>query len=142
MDTVTRSHLSLIETLTAEHAELLPEIENLINVAAMNGPALDATVGDIGTRIGAGLDVHIEQEDKVLFPAYAEAVGDVGLVGQFSTEHREILRLRDELMAAHRAGALNGDDLAGIALRFADLLTSHMMREDAMLFPTIRETLD
>ena len=142
MDTVMTSHSSLIDALSAEHAELLPEIETLMNVATVNASALRAFVGNIAGRIGTPLDEHIEQEDKVLFPAYAGAGGDSGLVDQFGAEHREILSLRDEMLAAYRAGGCDGAALAGVVLRFADLLTSHMAREDMMLFPTMRATLD
>lgn len=140
MDTVVKSASALIEELSAEHAELLPEIEKLMNLATVNAPALHALVGQIADRIGAALDDHIAQEDKVLFPAYAKAAGDSSLVDQFTAEHREILSLRDALLAAHRAGG-DGGRLGGIALRLADLLTSHMTREDMMLFPTVRDTL-
>jgi hemerythrin-like domain-containing protein len=136
------SHSSLIDALSAEHAELLPEIEKLMNFATVNAPALRAFVGDIAGRIGPPLDEHIEQEEKALFPAYASAADDSGLVDQFSTEHREIRSLRDEMLAADRAGGCDGAALAGLVLRFADLLTSHMTREDMMLFPTMRATLD
>lgn len=140
MDTVATSHSALIDLLSAEHAELMPGIEKLMNLAAVNLPALHALVGQMAGQIGAGLDEHIAQEDTVLFPAYAEAAGESGLVDQFIAEHREILSLRDELLAAHRAGSDSGR-LAGIALRLADLLTSHMTREDMMLFPTVRSLL-
>ena len=140
MDSIVKSASALIDELSAEHAELLPEIEKLMNLATVNAPALHAVVGQIADRIGAALDDHIAQEDKVLFPAYAEAAGNSGLVDQFTAEHREILGVRDALLAEHRAGG-DSSKLGGIALRFADLLTSHMTREDMMLFPTVRDAL-
>lgn len=141
MDNLMTSCSSLIDALSAEHAELLPQLERLMNVATANAPLLHTAVDEIAGRIGAALDEHIAQEDTVLFPAYAEAAGDSELVGQFGAEHREIMSLRDELLAVRSHGG-DGAGLGGIALRLADLLISHMTREDMMLFPTMREVLD
>jgi hemerythrin-like domain-containing protein len=131
---------ALIDQLSAEHAELFPCTERLLDLAASPLPELSQHIERCAPRLQAPLDAHIYQEDEVLFPAYAEASGDGGLVAQFTDEHRSLRALRDELLAAHRSGA-DAAKLGAIASRFADLLSSHMNREDVMLFPSARQAL-
>jgi hemerythrin-like domain-containing protein len=131
---------TIIDRLSAEHAELLPCAAKLTELAAVNAAELGETIGRCAAKLGAPLDAHIAEEDNVLFPAYAGESGDEGLVEQFRSEHRDLLALRDALLAACRDKAAP-QKLGGIAARFADLLTSHMTREDMMLFPSAREAL-
>lgn len=140
MDTQIRTDLALIDELSAEHAELLPEIERIMNLATISAPTLGDAIAALADRLGAALDHHIAQEDEVLFPAFADASDHTGVLDQFVQEHREIQALRDQLISAQRAGAAR-QELGQIALALADLLSSHMAREDMMLFPTIRERL-
>lgn len=137
MDMMTKTMSALIDELGAEHAELLPCTARLLELAATNSPELNATIEHCASKLGAALDNHVAQEENVLFPAFAREAGDQGLVGQFSGEHREILRLRDELLAAYRSGA-DARKLGGVATQLADLLGSHMSREDMILFPSAR----
>ncbi len=139
MTTDSMTYDALIDQLSAEHAELLPWIDKILELAAGPGTGLRDTVIDGAARIRAPLEHHIAQEDDVLFPAYAQASGGNGLVAQFEAEHREILALRDELLAACESG--DGARLGSVTARFAELLGDHMRREDMMLFPSARETL-
>lgn len=140
MDGAVVTFATLLDRLSAEHAELLPCAAELAS-AAGDAEALGRLLGRCADKLGAPLEAHIAEEDSVLFPAYAEQSGDGGLVEQFRSEHRELLALRDELLAAHRDRA-GQPRLGGLAARLADLLTSHMTREDLMLFPSAREALD
>ncbi len=135
-----RSAAILMDQLGAEHAELIPWTEKVMDAARNKSPELGELVARYAGMLGQPLDSHIVQEDTVLFPAFAQATGDDGLPAQFSEEHREILALRDDLLAAHREGAAIAD-LAAIAAQFADLLNSHMTREDEVLFPSARHAL-
>lgn len=130
---------ALIDQLSAEHAELLPCTDKLLDSSASRGPELSELIATCAARLQAPLDAHIAQEDEILFPAYANASGGEGLVAQFRTEHRDIVALRDQLLAAWR----DGDDgkLGGIVAAFAELLGDHMRREDMMLFPSARAAL-
>ncbi len=138
MSTDVKTFAALIDRLSAEHAELLPWIDNILDLAVGGAELRDAIAGG-AAKIREPLNDHITQEDEVLFPAYARASGGSGLVAQFEAEHREILTLRDELLAACESG--DGRELGIIAARFAELLGDHMRREDMMLFPSARETL-
>jgi iron-sulfur cluster repair protein YtfE (RIC family) len=132
--------VALIDQLSAEHAELLPCTDKLLDLVGGPGPELRQALENCVAKLQAPLEAHIAQEDDVLFRAYARASGGEGLVGQFRTEHREILALRDELLAARQ----NGDDrkLAAVTAQLAELLGDHMRREDMMLFPSAREVLN
>jgi len=133
------SFAALIDQLSAEHAELLPCTDKLLDVAAGAGPELRETIESCLTKLQAPLEAHIAQEDDILFPAYARASGGDGLVAQFRDEHRDIIALRDELLTA-----LDHDDtrkLGTVAARLAELLGDHMRREDMMLFPSARDAL-
>ncbi len=130
---------ALIDRLSAEHAELLPWTERVLELAVGAGSDLRNAIADHAAKIGGALDQHIAHEDEVLFPAYARASGAEGLVAQFEAEHRDIEALRDELLAAcERADPRR---LGEIAPRVAELLGDHMRREDLMLFPSAREVL-
>ncbi len=131
--------VALIDQLSAEHAELLPCTDRLLDLVAGPGPELRRAIESCMAKLQAPLEEHIAQEDNVLFPAYARASGGEGLVAQFQTEHREILALRDELLDARNSGDERG--LALVTSRLAELLGDHMRREDMMLFPSAREIL-
>lgn len=130
----------LIDELGAEHEELLPCAVRLLELAGGNGSELSTTVERCTSKLGETLDRHIAQEDEVLFPAYAKESGNEGLVSQFSDEHREIQRLRDEVLDIHRAGG-DPQQLGNLTAQLADLLISHIQREDGMLFPPAHEAL-
>lgn len=140
MDAAVTNFHSLIDRLSAEHADLLPCTAHLMELASKNSQELGAAIERCAAKLGGALDTHIADEDHVLFPAYARESGDEGLVGQFRDEHREIEILRDELLAAHKSQA-EVPKMAAIAARLADLLHSHMTREDMVLFPSAREAL-
>lgn len=140
MDAAVTNFQNLIDRLSAEHADLLPCITQLMELAASRSPEVRASVERCAPKLGDTLNAHIADEDNVLFPAYARESGDQGLVGQFRDEHREIEILRDQLLAAHQSQA-EVAKIAAIAARFADLLHSHMTREDMALFPSARATL-
>jgi hemerythrin-like domain-containing protein len=135
-----RSAAILMDQLGAEHAELIPWTEKVMEAARSNSPQLTELVARQAGMLGQPLDSHIVQEDTVLFPAFAKETGDEGLVGQFSEEHRELLALRDEMLTLQREGA-PVEKLADVASQFADLLNSHMTREDHVLFPSARHAL-
>ncbi len=92
-------------------------------------------VHEIGSLIG-----RLAAEHEKLLPALARALGQEGVTAIFRDEHREILALRDELGAARDDGGDVGR-VAAAALRLADLLGSHMAREDRMLFPDLRRAV-
>jgi iron-sulfur cluster repair protein YtfE (RIC family) len=130
----------VLDRLRAEHAELLPRIERLLELAQFQSPALAATLDADLELLGAPLEAHIALEDDVLFPAYAEATGAHSVVEVFSDEHREILKIRNELRALRQLG-VDGKTLATTVLRLTDALMPHQEREEMMLFPSASELM-
>lgn len=133
------SFATLIDQLSAEHADLLPCTDRLLDLAACNGVELREAIEGCLAKLQSPLEAHIAQEDDVLFPAYARASGGEGLVEQFRSEHRDIIALRDELLTA--LGSNNTRELGTVTARLAELLGDHMRREDMMLFPSARDAL-
>ena len=130
----------LLDRLGAEHGELLPRIRKLARIADSDGAELTEEIDALAGLLSEPLEGHIAAEDDILFPAFARATNDRGVVSRFSEEHREILTLRDRLLAARRAGEARST-LRETVLQLGDLLTSHMSREELILFPIARELL-
>lgn len=133
------SFATLIDQLSAEHADLLPCTDRLLDLAVSDGAELREAIESCLTKLQFPLEAHIAQEDDVLFPAYTRASGGEGLVEQFRIEHRDIIALRDELLTALKSN--NTRELGTVTARLAELLGDHMRREDMMLFPSARDAL-
>lgn len=131
---------SLIDTLASEHEDLLPEMARLADEAMSPLAVLKAAIDRAAPKLNGPLDEHILNEDRVLFPAYASAGGDSGVLALFAEEHREILSLRDRLTAAVEDGG-EADEIRSLVAQLTDILSEHMGREDEMLFPAMREAL-
>lgn len=140
MTSTTEQINTLIDQLSAEHADLLPDMDTLLELSTGRSSALKDAVEACSAKLCAPLDAHIVQEDTVLFPSYAKASGGDGLVSQFVSEHRQILALRDDLLRA--CGSGDGETMAKTAAALAELLGDHMRREDMMLFPAIRDAMN
>ncbi len=134
-----KSQAALLDALSAEHRTLLPELAALAREVTACTESLKASLERVAPLIGLPLDEHIANEDRELFPAYAAAGGDAGVLAFFTEEHAEILALRNRLMAA-----VEDDDIEAVrslAEQLADALSSHMNREEEMLFPAMRDLL-
>ncbi len=129
--------LEVLDRLSEEHRELLPLLV-AVQRAAESGDAaaLAAKLAGAQAALTGELDAHIVLEDDIAFPAIAEALGD-GIVTPFRAEHVEIRELRDQVLA----NAAEGRVSVARALQLCDLITAHMEREEAMLFPSAREAL-
>lgn len=126
-----------MKVLEAEHVEVRALLSRAS--AALEGGEGGEAAGVLlagAELIGPGLDEHIRVEDEDLFPVIADQLGQ-DLVDVFSEEHREIRELRNATLAS-----LAGPPLAEAAFReLCELLESHTVREDQMLFPAAREAL-
>ena len=135
-----KSRAALIDALSAEHRALLPELARLAQEATASAESLKTAFERIAPLIGLPLDEHIANEDRELFPAYAACGGDAGILAFFTAEHGEILALRNRLVAAIE----DSDDIEAarsLAEQLSDTLSSHMNREEEMLFPAMRDLL-
>jgi hemerythrin-like domain-containing protein len=130
---------TLIDALSAEHRELLPQLAGVSETAASAPATLRAAFGRIAPLLGLPLDEHVANEDRELFPAYVSAGGDAGILWFFTEEHREILALRNRLVAALESE--DTGEIRSLAEQLAKLLSSHIEREEQVLFPMMRDLL-
>lgn len=87
--------------LREEHANLLPDIENLRAVADCIGEFsrvhLQRSVEEIYNFLAHQLIPHAGAEEKVLYPAVAKALGTPQATITMSRDHVEISRLTEQL---------------------------------------------
>lgn len=79
------------------------------------------------------LALHFKAEEEVLFPAMLQFPEASELVNTLLAEHRELEKLIESLRQA--ADGL----LSALLCQFADLLESHIRREEQSLFPIYEE---
>ena len=128
----------VIGILSKEHTDVRALLSGVAEAAGRGDATGAARQINAGRDLlSGGLDEHIRVEDEELFPAIAGVLGE-GITGAFAEEHVHIRRLRDEVLAGAAAPAL---PLAA-CLELCDLLESHTVREDEMLFPAARQALD
>ncbi len=129
--------IALIGVLEQEHVDVRAALAK-VNAAvdAEDSGALQAALRDGESVLGDGLNAHSAAEDDDLFPAIGEIMGD-GLVSVFAEEHERIRSLRDQIYTAVNRGQA---DFEG-SEEFSQLLTDHIDREDAVLFPSARGML-
>ena len=68
---------------------------------------------------------HFEIEERILFPAIANSLGELPIWAELAAQHREVERLIGELRGAPSAALLE---------QVCDLLTEHIRREERELF--------
>ncbi|MHB8244976.1 MAG: hemerythrin domain-containing protein [Acidimicrobiales bacterium] len=124
--------LQLVDELETEHRDVRASLSALAALAeASDDAGLLTALSNCAAVLGIGLDEHTEREDGTLFPFVAEAIGH-GVVDVFVGEHVRILALRDRLYESHESGDV---------LELQSLLESHIEREEAVLFPSVRDLL-
>jgi iron-sulfur cluster repair protein YtfE (RIC family) len=132
------SLVSALTQLSEEHRVLLPVISRIQEMAeAGDKVALHALVMAARAALKEELDAHMVLEEEVAFPTIAGAIG-VEILFPFQEEHREIRALRDELLAETASGRVS----SLLCLVLCDLLTSHIWREERMLFPCAHAAFD
>jgi iron-sulfur cluster repair protein YtfE (RIC family) len=72
---------------------------------------------------------HFKAEEEVLFPAMRTLEGAAELLDELVSEHRELERL------AERFEVSDFEEVARTLGRFADLLETHIRKEERQLFP-------
>lgn len=88
----------------------------------------------------AGLERHIVWEEELLFPLWERKTGMThsGPTVVMRAEHRQIHQLLDRIQAAAEATSAAGEE-AERAL--VDILTSHNMKEERVLYPAIDQAI-
>lgn len=80
---------------------------------------------------------HFRVEEEKLFPLLARHVGSSPLLEQVLGEHERLRRLASALREEAASGDVSGETM----LLTADLLESHVRREERELFPLIEQTV-
>ncbi len=137
---------SAIDVLLAEHQTILEVVDEIERECRRveDGSALREPFWRDVLRFADEFDhgLHHQKEEQLLFPAL-ERVGlspDQGPTAVLRDEHRRIrfwrLRLEQTLVARDRTR------LAATAASYVDVLRSHVMKENQILFPLCRRLLD
>ena len=125
--------MDIFTQLSNEHTTLSPIIESIrAAVEAGEKITLLAQLAMNRAALSGELDAHIALEENEAFHRAEEAVG-TDIVATFREEHTEIQALRDEMLAQAQAGTIS----FSLCLQFCDCIEVHMLREDAMLFPSV-----
>ena len=128
---------ALMDQFEREHVEVREALARIdAGVDARDSVAVITALASSSGVLRSGLDDHSSAEDKVLFPGIISDLGE-GMVGLFVEEHVRILALRNQIYSNMEVGVA---DFQGCG-DFSELLTSHIDREDAMLFPAARGVL-
>ena len=129
--------VALMDQFEREHVEVREALAKIgVGVDARDSAAVMSALASSSGVLQSGLDDHSSAEDKVLFPGIISDLGE-GMVGLFVEEHVRILALRNQIYSNMEKGVA---DFQGCG-DFSELLTSHIDREDAMLFPAARGVL-
>ena len=88
----------------------------------------------------AGLERHIVWEEDLLFPLWERKTGMThsGPTVVMRSEHRQIHQLLDRIHAALSATKPESDEMEQALV---DILTSHNMKEERVLYPAIDQTI-
>lgn len=87
-------------------------------------------------QLNAALRHHVDEEEAVLYPAFAQADGDV--LARATEQHRRITTLADELTAIPPTA----DSFQPRLRVLADQVRSHLDTEDATLLTALEAELD
>lgn len=123
--------IALIGQFGTEHIEVREVLEKIdAGVDARDSDVVQSALASGSGVLVAGLNEHSSAEDIVLFPGIASMLGEA-MIEVFVEEHVRILALRNQIYANLEKGIADFDGCAD----FSELLTSHIDREDSMLFP-------
>ncbi len=144
-----RWRLDLIEQLRGEHQEYvqqLTELAEIVEGIRVNGRggyfivSLDALLEPLTTQ----LDAHASREEAWVFPRLVERAPD-SPVALMLEEHRAIRVQSARFARWYRTWRAGADDAyaewAAAALDLRGLLSTHMQKENLILFPLARRVM-
>src|ERR1051325_6583205 len=126
-----RRHDSLIPLSREHHYALLLclRIHRGIEAHRADLNWLRIKAGNAVRFFASDLRLHFKAEEEVLFPAMRDLPAPRELINDLLAEHRELERLIERLRRAEDGL------LPDLLCQFADLLESHIRREEQSLFP-------
>lgn len=130
--------------IDAEHAELLPHLDHLRDLAArvdeIDEPTLGSALDEILSFLRDGILPHAEAEEKALYPevdGLLQAVG--GATATMSMDHREIRRLVEELATAQaRAAGIDRETARRLLYSLEAILRLHFSKETEVYLPLLQ----
>ena len=130
--------------IDAEHAELLPHLDHLRDLAArvdeIDKPTLGSALDEILSFLREGILPHAEAEEKALYPevdGLLQAVG--GATATMSMDHREIRRLAEELATAQaRAAGIDRETARRLLYSLEAILRLHFSKETEVYLPLLQ----
>ena len=129
--------IRLIGQFENEHVEVREALAKIeAGVVAKDDAAVRSALADSRAVLVSGLNEHSSAEDDVLFPGVVSFLGQ-GMIEVFVEEHVRILALRNQIYSNMEKGVADFEGCSD----FSELLTSHIDREDSMLFPAARGVL-
>ncbi|MCB9596790.1 MAG: hemerythrin domain-containing protein [Sandaracinaceae bacterium] len=133
--------------LSEEHVSILLGLDVLERIAERLGEDPAAVASDARLIVdfirGFADELHHLKEEGMLFVAM-EAAGHsrhAGPIGVMLAEHEEGRALVRSMIGALEDPQSGADTFEAAALSFAQLLRSHIMKEDHILFPMAEQTL-
>ncbi|HEV1998017.1 MAG TPA: hemerythrin domain-containing protein [Candidatus Dormibacteraeota bacterium] len=130
--------------IAAEHAELLPHLDHLRDLAArideIDEPALRSALEEILAFLRDGILPHAAAEEKALYPeidGLLRAAG--GATATMSMDHQEIGRLVEELATAQaRAGGVDREGARRLLYSLEAILRLHFSKETEVYLPLLQ----
>ena len=126
-----RRHDSLIPLSREHHYGLMVclRIHKGIEQHKTNADWLSERARKASLFFESDLKSHFKTEEEIVFPAMSAITEAKPTIEELIEEHRGLERLVHELQQAQ------GSHLARLLLEFADLLESHIRKEERVLFP-------
>lgn len=141
----------LTQPLRDEHAEILPRIDQLREVADSVGrlsqDALLKDVASVHEFLSGHLVAHAEAEEEALYPAVGEVCGAVEVTATMSREHQMIGDMIVELGDVRRRAEETGPDddterdLRRLLYGLHAVVKAHFAKEEEVLLPLLDERL-
>ncbi|MDA8065297.1 MAG: hemerythrin domain-containing protein [Thermaerobacter sp.] len=133
--------MNILEDLMNEHRTVLGRLNLLEEVEAGDDAtwALE-TVRGVAEFLEQDLELHLQKEEKLLFPALAQRIGEDGPIRVMLAEHVEMREGTKELGRLGGQPELTESDLAAVG-DFVELVRGHIDKEDHILFPIAQREL-
>ena len=137
---------TLTQPLRDEHKELIPHIEQILEVANNIPDAsveqLRSGVQEVYEFLAYHLIPHAQAEDAALYPAVQKALGSPDATRTMSREHVEVGRYIEELaMLRQKLSPQNFKALQRVLYGLYALVKVHFAKEEEVYLPILEERL-
>jgi len=139
-----KKRLDLIEHFSVDHKLVLKELRRLESILEETSEGSDLKkTGKLMNTIKEEMNIHFRKEEEILFPVlnryFERAIKKIGgnirpegPVKVMSLEHKALRTIIQNLEKALKNETRN--EISGILTQFANLLRSHIFREENVLY--------